>query len=136
MALTDAIAVLLKKKDNLLRDRRVVGWTTLYYGPFVTAGGTGNKAEWIMPAAGQIVEVLYGAESSSGDGAFNIENDGSDIWAADKSNWGAGVFNAQPGQNKTFVRGAKLRADVSNAGTAIVNGAIAVVVVFYADNKK
>ena len=136
MALTDAIAVLFHKKGNLNRDRRVDGPVYLFFGPYVTAGGTGNKAEWVMPAAGEIVEVLYGAESDTADAAFNVENDGNDIWAADKADWGAGAFNAVPTQYKTFVRGGKLRVDVSAAGTAIVNGAITVVCVLYNANKK
>jgi len=136
MALTDAIAVLLKKKDHLLRDDRILCYDTFTYGPFATADGTGNKAEWVMPYAGEVVEVLYGAESDTVDGQFNVENDGSDIFSAEKTDWGAGVFNAEPDQNKTFVRGAKLRVDVSNAGTAVVNGAVTVVVAFYKHTKK
>lgn len=136
MALTDAIAVPLKTKDNLLRDDRILKLAEFVYGPFATADGTGNKAEWIMPYAGEVVEVLYGAESDTADGQFNVENDGSDIFSAERTDWGAGVFNAEPNQNQTFVRGAKLRVDVSNAGTAIVNGAVTVVVAFYKHNLK
>lgn len=136
MALTDASGILLKTKDHLLRDDRILGFQEFYFGPYATADSTGNKAEFIMPYAGEILEVLYGAESDGGDGQFNVENDGSDIFSSERTDWGATVFNAEPDQNTTFVRGGKLRVDVSNAGTAIVNGAITIVVAFWKYNKK
>ena len=136
MALTDVQAILLKKKDNLLRDDRILAIREFTYGPFATADSTGNKAEWIMPYAGEVLEVLYGAETDTADASFNVENDGSDIWGTDKSDLGAGIFNAEPDQNREFVRGAKLRVDISAAGTSVVNGAVTVVVAFYKYAKK
>jgi len=136
MALTDAVAVLLGKRDHLLRDDRVLMVDTLFFGPFATADGTGNKAEFVMPFAGELVEVLSGAESASAAGDFNVEVDGTDIWSADKAGLDAGAFNYEPDTHTEFSRGSKVRVDVSGAGTAVVNGAVAIVVAYYKYNLK
>jgi hypothetical protein len=131
MALTDAAALLVTKYSHLLSEDTFLGFAVLYFGPFATADGTGNKAEWVMPFAGHIVEVLYGAETDSADADFNVEIDGTDIWAADKADLGAGVFNAEPDTIlDKFNRGSKVRIDISAAGTSVVNGVVAIVVAY------
>jgi len=136
MALTDAQGIILKKKDNLLRDDRILMFETFTYGPYITADGIADVAQFTMPYDGEIIEVIYGAETSSAKMDFNVENDGADIWSADKADMVAGVFNAEPDQNRTFVRGAQLTIAVSDAGTAIVGGGFAIVVAYYKYTKK
>ncbi len=136
MALTNAASVLLRGKDNLLNDARVIGYDTYTFGPFATADGTGDAVEFIMPFSGEVVEVLYGAESDTADAEFNIENEGSDIFSSEITDWGAGVFDAEPDQNRTFSKGDKLQVAVSAAGTAVVNGEITIVVVYFRYNLK
>lgn len=131
MALTDAAALLVTKYSHLLTEDHILGFDTLYFGPYKTADGAVNVKEWVMSHPGHIIEVVYGAETDTADGAFNIEIDGTDIWAADKADWGAGVFNAEPDTPlDRFSRGSKVRIDVSDAGTAIVNGAITISVAY------
>ena len=136
MALTDAQALILKKRDNLLRDDRILMFETFTYGPYVTADGTVDIAQFTMPFDGEIIEVVYGCETSSAKMDFNVENDGNDIWSSDKADLVAGVFNAAPDQNPTFVRGAQLTIAVSDAGTAIVGGGFAILVAYYKYTKK
>lgn len=136
MALTDAQAIILKKKDNLLRDDRILMFHIFTYGPYITADGIADVAQFTMPFDGEIIEVVYGCETSTAKMDFNIENDGSDIWVADKADLVAGEFNAEPGQNRAFVRGAQLTIAVSDAGTAIVGGGWAILVAFWKYTKK
>ncbi len=91
---------------------------------------SGNAGEVIMPHAGHIVEVLYGAESETAVGKFNIEIDGTDIWASEKD-LDTGIFNAIPDTAlDKFNRGSKVRIDISTAGDSVVNGAVAIVVAY------
>jgi hypothetical protein len=137
MALDFAFSPLLNAKRQLLNDARLLpsGGIDLLMHSLNGNMVTGNQQRFVMPFAGEIIEVLHGCTSQGAAGTFLVNNTGSAIF-------GAVTTSVGPNEDlptlaaKNFKRGDIININVSAAGTTVVDPYWTIVVVYYAFNTK
>lgn len=137
MALDFAFSPLLNAKRQLLNDARLIpnGGVDLLMHSLNGNMTTGNQQRFVMPFAGEIIEVVHGCTSQGAAGTFLVNVTGSAIFGSGITT-SVGPNDDLPTQNKTFKRGDIININVSAAGTTVADPYWTIVVVYYAFNTK